>query len=180
MAKNKDGSALPAGKNVYALNYDPTIQSDVQAVADKCLFKHSGTNGRGENIYLNSGTLTPVDAVLAACNLWWDELKTAGINKDLHLILDGFESIGHWTQMMWAKSTTIACAIGTNCGKTLVFCQFVPQGNVLNELIYEPGPSCKAASDCTYYGNSTCDSGAGLCHIPPPPPPTDNKPNKLN
>jgi len=161
--KNKDGSALPSGKNVYELKYDPTLQPVVQAIADKCLFKHSGTSGRGENIYLNSGILSPVDAVIASCKRWWTEIDRAGINKDLHLIEQGFESIGHWTQMMWAKSWGIACAIGANCGKTLVFCQYVRQGNVLNQYIYEPGPACQAAADCTTYGNSTCDSGAGLC-----------------
>jgi len=148
------------------MNYDPALQAQVQAVADKCKFEHSGTTGVGENIYWNSAKQPQVDAALSACEMWWAELAQAGINPDLVLRAEGFGAIGHMTQMAWAGSYSFACAIGTSCTDTLFFCQYSPQGNIIGEKMYEAGAQCHAASDCTTHSGSTCDTGSGLCQKP--------------
>ncbi|PFH32383.1 SCP family extracellular subfamily protein [Besnoitia besnoiti] len=90
---------------------------------------HSDANerkGLGENLFLSNDP-TCEGAVAA----WYNEIqklngKYPGTTWDL--------SIGHFTQMMWEKSTGLACARTTGCtGWNQLFCLYSPPGNYEGE-----------------------------------------------
>ncbi|PFH32385.1 SCP family extracellular subfamily protein [Besnoitia besnoiti] len=86
----------------------------------------SQQNYMGENLFLSNDP-TCEGAVAA----WYNEIqklngKYPGTTWDL--------SIGHFTQMMWEKSTGLACARTTGCtGWNQLFCLYSPPGNYEGE-----------------------------------------------
>ncbi|KAI1702476.1 cysteine-rich secretory protein family domain-containing protein [Ditylenchus destructor] len=132
-AVNDDNTTLPAGKNIYKLNIDPTIEAMAQKYADKCVFEHSTQkerNGTGENLYNMGGQQNYKDALVGASNLWWSELKENGFhNPDLILTQKEWDNgIGHWSQMAWAQTESLGCGV-KYCEKegfTIVVCNYSP------------------------------------------------------
>ncbi|KAI1691288.1 cysteine-rich secretory protein family domain-containing protein [Ditylenchus destructor] len=169
-AVNDDNTTLPAGKNIYKLNIDPTIEAMAQKYADKCVFEHSSQkerNGTGENLYMG-GKQSYKDVLVDASNLWWSELKENGFhNPDLILTQEEWDNgIGHWSQMAWAQTKLIGCGV-TYCENqgTIVVCNYSPAGNYIDSPVYEKGSPCKQATECTTVPDSKCDS-SGLCCDP--------------
>jgi len=155
---------LPSGKNIYEMTNSQSLNQLARSISDKCLFEHSGTAGVGENIYYNTARLSQVDAIKAAIKLWVAELPSAGLNTDMILRIDGFENIGHYTAIIWASTIFVGCGVTYCPGKyTIVFCNYRPQGNIIDSLIYQPGPGCTADSQCTTYPNSTCNVSTRMC-----------------
>jgi pathogenesis-related protein 1 len=83
----------------------------------------SGT-GYGEN--LAAGTnLTVTQAV----NMWAGEASKYTWSAK-YTTADFNAGSGHYTQVVWRKSTTIGCG-SASCGKTIVIsCRYSPPGNV--------------------------------------------------
>jgi pathogenesis-related protein 1 len=94
---------------------------------------HSGEWAQkyGENLYRCSGMLaTPSGAVDS-----WGEEK--GI-YDGRVISNSNLSAGHYTQMIWYKTTLVGCAIVTCSGNQyLVVCNYSPAGNYIGESPYK-------------------------------------------
>ncbi|KAF5335848.1 hypothetical protein D9758_016696 [Tetrapyrgos nigripes] len=115
------------------VTWNGNIASGVQHYANKCVFKHSGTNGVGENLAAGSGDFTMKDAM----DSWMNEESKYNYNHP------GFsEDTGHFTQVVWKGSHKIACAIADCPAGTIfptlaskfVVCQYTPPGNVLGHF----------------------------------------------
>ncbi|KHJ96002.1 hypothetical protein OESDEN_04044, partial [Oesophagostomum dentatum] len=51
-----------------------------------------------------------------------------------------------FTQMVWARSTKVGCAV-VNCNSsTFTVCRYSPAGNILNQQIYQVGKPCSMCS----------------------------------
>ena len=77
--------------------------------------------------------------MIDACNAWWGESTTDGVppswinnflptdNKEND---EKFEAVGHWTQMAWAKTYQIGCALKVchkpDCNGNLIDCRYYP------------------------------------------------------
>ncbi|KAF7632468.1 SCP domain-containing protein, partial [Meloidogyne graminicola] len=157
-AQNKTG-LMPKGKNIKQLKYSKELEKSSANWASKCLIKHSYGNN-GENLFMSTNIkLSIKNALNKSCNSWWNELK--GIGMQGNLIFDqSFKGNGHSTQMAWAKTTKIGCAVNrcpNSKWKTFVVCQYKPHGNVLNKSIYQKG------QPCTGCGKEGCNYSNGLC-----------------
>ncbi len=121
------------------LTWDPALAAIAQAWADACVDNKPPTGlvdhnpGRadnypgsvGENIYGSSGTASPQGAVSS----WMSEEKD--YDYATGKCAPG-KACGHYTQVMWAKSTKLGCGVskcaGFKYGGTIV-CNYAPAGN---------------------------------------------------
>ncbi|EDL21748.1 mCG1038957, partial [Mus musculus] len=105
----------------------------------------------GENIYLGRIETQPEDVVIN----WYNESKY--FNFDFNTCS---EMCGHYTQVVWAKTVKIGCAV-SNCPNLkgfsagLFVCNYSPAGNFIGFRPYTRGDSC---SMC---GQKTCENS--LC-----------------
>ncbi|CAG9531210.1 unnamed protein product [Cercopithifilaria johnstoni] len=169
---NKDGRYMPRGKNMLKLKWSCELERSAQQWANQCVFGHSPRdqrNGVGENVYAywSSASVESLrnTAGTDAGESWWSELPKLykdNPSNNLTYKVSG-QGILHFTQMAWGKTHSIGCGIATNCdgGRTLiVICHYKPNGNMINELIYELGEPCKRSSDCS---TKKCSTKSGLC-----------------
>ncbi|ETN73385.1 hypothetical protein NECAME_18373 [Necator americanus] len=63
-----------------------------------------------------------------------------------------------FSQMAWASSVRLGCAIQTCHDKSFIVCRYSPAGNVLKEQIYKPGVVCRGCQ-------AACKTSDGLCDI---------------
>ncbi|CAK5033922.1 unnamed protein product [Meloidogyne enterolobii] len=181
--KNKNGGNFPPGKDILEISYSKDVEKSAQGWANKCIFDHDGSSlaagGKyyGENLYID-GDFTHkniTQMMVDACNAWWGESTTDGVPSSWinnFLPTDNeendakFEAVGHWTQMAWAKTYQIGCALKVchkpDCNGNLVVCRYNPGGNGMGSPIYQQG---KPASGCGKAGPSTKYSG--LCKPDP-------------
>uniref|UniRef100_A0A914W113 SCP domain-containing protein n=1 Tax=Plectus sambesii TaxID=2011161 RepID=A0A914W113_9BILA len=158
----------PAGKNIYKLQWDCTLEASAQAWANTCKFEHSVRNDVGENLMLIGGS-QPTSALLTgAADSWWSELREFGISDSRNILTPAVfdRGVGHFTQMAWGNTKKLGCGVA-KCGTSnLIVCHYGPSGNYLYEPIYQLGAACKLNSECTTYPGSACNVIEGLCVDP--------------
>jgi hypothetical protein len=143
-----------------------------------CNMMHSSSSSRknvggfsylGENLYWSWGSSpSKVDANMAkkAVNSWYSEIRDFKYSKKGVICPKRNKKgmIGHFTQVMWDKSTSLGCA-AAQCGggkTTVVVCQYGPGGN-FNQSVTPPfGPKArlklhKHKYNKKYGGLPTCD-----------------------
>ena len=107
----------------FALEYTESLRGTAN---DPCnyILKHSG-GPYGENLAAGTNSL-PADLV----NLWYDEIKDYDYN-DVTGISHNGKDVGHFTQLVWAATTDVGCAVEkcTN-GAVYLICEYNPYGNV--------------------------------------------------
>jgi cysteine-rich secretory family protein len=93
-------------------------------------FEH-GSSEFGENLFGGSGTQTPTAAVdnwgseKAQCNYHGEAIGTQSCR------------VGHYTQMVWSKTTELGCGVATTtAGWTTWVCRYNPRGNMSGEKPY--------------------------------------------
>uniref|UniRef100_A0ACD6ANP0 Uncharacterized protein n=1 Tax=Avena sativa TaxID=4498 RepID=A0ACD6ANP0_AVESA len=121
-----------AADGVGPVAWDNTVAKFAQDYAAKraadCRLQHSG-GPFGENIFKGSGKAwTAADAV----KLWVDEKKNYHLSSNT---CDAGKVCGHYTQVVWRKSTRIGCARVVCAGNRGVFitCNYNPPGNFNGE-----------------------------------------------
>ena len=98
-------------------------------------FKHSGRSSRkssGENLYwYSSSTETPLTD---ASELWYEEIE---IYRYQACSRNNFQNTGHYTQMVWSKTSKIGIASAVSAsGETYVVGRYNPSGNVMGRYPY--------------------------------------------
>jgi len=177
--------------------WDDTLATESQTYADACVGDHHGDAGSkfGENLWmLTSGSTYSSADIVGAVQEWYDEIKDVEWIKNAagdyaeaksKAGTTGCESpdtangncfIGHFTQVVWAKSNKVGCGVKkcsplTVSGQAypngaLLVCRYTPAGNsaasaAANHLLmpYIPGTKCAACSgSCSTAG--LCDTGS--------------------
>uniref|UniRef100_A0A7S1BGG5 SCP domain-containing protein n=1 Tax=Corethron hystrix TaxID=216773 RepID=A0A7S1BGG5_9STRA len=159
----------PAVADMIKLEWDEELAQSSKKHAEKCVWKHSAADGSyGENLAAAAST---------ADNLGFLTLKNGIENWYAEHTDYTYESrscdavCGHYTQMVWAKTTRIGCAWQL-CGpglinqnypfQSILVCQYAPAGNWNGQFPYK-----KAAADSDIA--SACPTGyfsnklTGLC-----------------
>ncbi|KEZ39409.1 Uncharacterized protein SAPIO_CDS10118 [Scedosporium apiospermum] len=149
------GSAQEASLNAHnvhrsnhsapAVTWDSNLASYAQQLANTCNYGHDtkiGGGGYGQNIAMSASTGDlPGDADAlqrAITGLWYNDefslYPSFGANPDM----TNFEKWGHLSQIVWASTTTIGCAISyCEAGQLasgmrgwFAVCNYGPAGNV--------------------------------------------------
>ncbi|ENN75482.1 scoloptoxin SSD976 [Dendroctonus ponderosae] len=163
-------------RNIIALGEDEQVPEKVRKAADmnvlqwhvhleyvarchsrQCDFNHDECrvvpdfDRVGQNIYTKSFTNKDPDHVDTKSIIdqgvegWYNEIKHA--TEDIYNQWDKTsESSGHYTQLIWAKTTHIGCGLSqTRNHKKLTFylvCNYGLQGNIKQKPIYSVGEPC--------------------------------------
>lgn len=140
----KDIDAMVAAHNrlrsqqgVPALKWSADLARYAQTWADRlsqngCRMEHRPEEGEfgqqyGENIALTVQGSSFVDQ---AVGMW--EKERAKYNGQ-PLTEENFGEVGHYTQIMWRKTTQIGCGISNCKSFTIVVCNYDPAGNFLGQ-----------------------------------------------
>jgi pathogenesis-related protein 1 len=106
---------------VAPLAWSEELAAAATRVAQSCIFRHSG-NGFGENLFIGTtGFFSPTDVVSA----WYSEER-----RYSYLLSRFTRRTGHFTQMVWADTREVGCAMAVCGGNDLWVCNYSPNGNV--------------------------------------------------
>ncbi|XP_075243947.1 ancylostoma secreted protein-like [Convolutriloba macropyga] len=124
------------------MSWSSSLASEAQAYNDKltggkCSLIHSNAKGKGENLYMVTGSHhTGSELGKSSSTSWYNEISKYKYPDDAKQSFDtcvSFHAVGHFTQMMWSKSTKVGCGFGKCAHKDafIVTCQYQPSGNVI-------------------------------------------------
>ena len=156
------GQVQPPAANMQTMVWDDALEVIARDWSVQCqgsvILKHNDqrastyTGSVGENIYGTTGQITDVN-LNGAINLWFNEY--VDYDFETNRCANG-KVCGHYTQLVWASSNKIGCAI-TQCsniqyGGTLI-CNYAPSGNwngqkpyIKADVVASPSPIVVASS----------------------------------
>ncbi|XP_007546022.1 PREDICTED: cysteine-rich venom protein TEL1-like isoform X2 [Poecilia mexicana] len=143
----------PTASNMMKMSWNKEAATNAEKWAATCSMKHSpassrviSTSGCGENLYMASFKNSWSNAIQA----WYNEV--ANFRYGVGSINGGV--VGHYTQVVWATSKNIGCAMAycpNSTYKYFYVCHYCPPGNYNLTNPYKSGTSC---GDCP----SACDN----------------------
>jgi uncharacterized protein YkwD len=128
-------NAARAQAGVPPLTWDPAL-GDAAAryavfLALTNSFQHSDRTqrpGTGENLWMGTRGYFSYEAMLAS---WANERRDFVPGVFPAVSRSGnWESVGHYTQMVWPTTTRVGCAVATNSRNDFLVCRYSPAGNV--------------------------------------------------
>ncbi|CAG0923905.1 unnamed protein product [Notodromas monacha] len=156
-------SPQPEAADMAKLVWNDEAAAIAQLWVDQCTFNHdqerstvktgkSITNGQNLYMGMGPGDLDIDDAI----NAWFEEVKSFSPSSVTNFQFS--MSTGHYSQLVWAKTTSIGCGFVNYGNDQKIFaCNYGPAGNFMGQPVYKTGKACSACpSDM-----SKCDDG--LC-----------------
>jgi uncharacterized protein YkwD len=117
---------------VGPVTWSPSLAAYAQQWADRLavsnLFEHRTENRYGENLYWGQGrAASPRDVVSS----WASEVKNYNYNANSCRGV-----CGHYTQLVWKKTTEIGCAVAKVRDQEYWVCNYNPPGNYIGQKPY--------------------------------------------
>ncbi|MED6273273.1 Peptidase inhibitor 15-A [Characodon lateralis] len=161
------GRVFPPASNMEYMVWDETLAKTAEDWAHACLWEHGPPHllrFLGQNLSVRTGRYR---SILQLVKPWYDEVKDYSFpyprdcNPRCPLRCYG-PMCTHYTQMVWATSNKIGCAVHT-CHNmnvwgsvwkraTYLVCNYSPKGNWIGEAPYKVGVPCSACPPS--YGGS--------------------------
>lgn len=136
---NKIRRALGIKELVWSDEIAKSAQEWSDYLAENKLFKHSRTKGVGEN--LARGTARTHDAS-RLFKSWVNEVQyfIPGKNYPECSTTGKGGSVGHYTQIVWGRTSQLGCGFSIGAGKNgdlaYLLCQYKTPGNYINSPVY--------------------------------------------
>ncbi|XP_051164450.1 venom allergen 5-like [Leptopilina boulardi] len=135
----------PKAKSMPNLEWDHEIANIAQTQANSCIYAHDTCRNVkrfsvGQNIaqwpVAQGGQPQPVEALV---KLWYDEVALFNPRMVENFVFE--MKTGHYTQMLWAKTTKLGCGYVNyqKGGQYIVYlvCNYGPAGNMRGGKVYE-------------------------------------------
>ena len=158
LAKHNELRKLHGGKDL-TLDADLTAAAQKWSNAQLAAKKMSHDTGlkTGENLAFKMDSTADYQKVLddTPTQRWYDEIKDYDFTKSEYS-----SKTGHFTQVVWAKTTKLGCGSASDGNNVYVTCRYEPAGNVVGEFKTNVLPlEKKAAADGSAYGFTTAFAG---------------------
>ena len=123
-------NTLREQNNSSPLSWDDGLENTAQQWANQLTangtFEHSNFQ-HGENLYL---TFLGDVSCAGAVGAWASEQAKYDGSP---ISIDNVAQFGHYTQMVWSRTTAVGCAFADNGDKRIWVCEYEPPGNILGE-----------------------------------------------
>lgn len=116
------------------MTLDDNISNYAQEWANKLArensFNHRTERKDGENLWCIMSSnpnvkISPEDAV----NSWYNEIKYYRYDNNPNIM-----QVGHFTQVVWIKSTKLGVGVAQNGGRVVVVCNYHEHGNYMGQF----------------------------------------------
>ena len=150
MLDNHNAARRVAG--VASLDWDDALASDAKRYAQELAATHrfvhapriAGGPVEGENLWM--GTRSAFSYASMA-DTWIDEQQMFQAGAFPNISRTGsWHDVGHYTQVVWAETRLVGCAVASNDSDDYLVCRYFPAGNVLGENPLGEGQKMAATS----------------------------------
>ncbi|CAJ0602190.1 unnamed protein product [Cylicocyclus nassatus] len=152
------GNLLPTGANILKMEYDCTLEKKAIEEVRNC---PTSKKGYGKNfITVSIDGLSWLEGVNKVVTSWWKVVRHyPGPGMEVTFRQNHVnQPIESFTQMAWATSRKLGCAIAKCSNHYTAICNYDPRGNYVEQLIYQKGTPCKACPS-----GWKCESTSKLC-----------------
>ncbi|KAG8191106.1 hypothetical protein JTE90_010030 [Oedothorax gibbosus] len=146
---------FPTAANMLEMEWDDNLANQAQAWADQCTYAHNKPIDRdggpaGQNMAGSSGSNTKPEWK-EMIESFYSEVKLYNPNNIHKYAWD--EKTGHFSQVIWAKTSRIGCGYVRYVGDQydydfLYVCNYAPAANWDGEPVYEVGRPCSKCGGC--------------------------------
>lgn len=125
--------------NEQPLSWSEDLAAGAQAWAqyladDVHSLRHSGEEGVGENLAMWSAGRASLTRLV---DLWGAEKYYFIASSFPSVSTTGdWKTVGHYTQMIWSRTTEVGCGLATGAGYDFLVCRYSPQGNFMGEYVF--------------------------------------------
>ncbi|XP_011454703.3 peptidase inhibitor 15-A [Magallana gigas] len=155
---------MQGAADMHALVWDDQLSSEAANWIKSCKFEHQ-MKGRGENLAFDTNPKKDEELINSSMKAWYDEIK------DYNYARKQCGRSCHYTQIVWAKTRKVGCAI-EKCdylhgfGRPIkdawyLACFYDPKGNYISEYPYTKGPACSKCLQKQSCENTLC-TGEGV------------------
>ncbi|XP_023666758.2 glioma pathogenesis-related protein 1-like [Paramormyrops kingsleyae] len=164
-AHNKHRSRVtPPASDMMYMTWDETLAKVAQDWASRCIFDHNpllqmpyklhpSFKAVGENIW--RGWPVSIFSVEPAVQLWVDEVQ-----HYTYMTKKCTGVCGHYTQVVWAKSYKVGCAVHVCSGNpqfAIFVCDYGDAGNFVGRYPYQQGTPCSSCPGKKCWSNLCYD-----------------------
>uniref|UniRef100_A0A4W3GIJ4 SCP domain-containing protein n=1 Tax=Callorhinchus milii TaxID=7868 RepID=A0A4W3GIJ4_CALMI len=125
--------------------WDKNLEKIAKDYASNCIWGHNLYRGfAGENLFARAENPSFMEAIKS----WYSEIQHF---SPAMMTCDSDETCGHYTQVVWANSRKVGCAIHkcptmkklpTFKDATFIVCNYLPPGNYIGTKPYKKGAVC--------------------------------------
>ncbi|RCN39083.1 SCP-like protein [Ancylostoma caninum] len=160
-ATTTNNQRMLRSSNMLRLGWNCNIEADALQHARRCTFAKSDVATRpnyGENQATIATASNYQEAAEQAVRQWWKTIRTiGGVGRDRMYQRSFVETpIDAFTQMAWATTRRMGCAVVLCSGRYNVVCRYNPRGNIVGEEIYRRGRPCSLCPLHTTCDNNLC------------------------
>jgi hypothetical protein len=127
--------------NIPNLVWDEELANNAQSWADT-IAKNGALKHSSGRVHIGENTArrtfkTGIDSTPLLLGQWLEEKKYFKKGNYPNISTSGnVHDVGHYSQMIWAKTTRLGCGIARNGGRDYLVCQYGESGNRSGKPVY--------------------------------------------
>uniref|UniRef100_A0A8L8JQ17 SCP domain-containing protein n=1 Tax=Heligmosomoides polygyrus TaxID=6339 RepID=A0A8L8JQ17_HELPZ len=162
------GRYLPSSSNMQYMRYNCPMEATAIQLAATCPTPSTQAGRLIGQVPIGTYTFTTAtqevgEELIYIVKSWWRVVRQVsgpGMKVTFKAQHVG-TPIASFTQMAWAASRRLGCAVVRCPTVYTAVCNYNPSGNVVGQQIYTPGTPCTACA-----AGSTCNPSQALCTLP--------------